>query len=44
MSKTIRDLFTQEEWEALAEDILPRLGKIAALPLIDKEGTEDETE
>lgn len=44
MNKTIRDLFTQEEWETLAEDLLPRLRKIAALPLIDKEGAEDETE
>lgn len=44
MNKTIRDLFTTEEWETLAEDLLPQLEKIAALPLIVKEGVEDETE
>lgn len=33
MSKTIRDLFTLEEWEALAQSLVPRLAEIADLPL-----------
>lgn len=44
MKKTIRDLFTQEEWDILAEDLVPGLVKIAEFPLNCEEDAEDEAE
>lgn len=44
MNKTIRDLFTQEEWDILAEDLIPVLEEIAEFPLNWEEETEDETQ
>lgn len=43
MKKTIRDLFTEEEWETLTEEFLPRLAQVAALPLNARE-EDDESE
>lgn len=37
MNKTIRDLFTEEEWELLAGKLLPELKPIANLPLTQGE-------
>ncbi len=35
MNKTIRDLFTQEEWEILTEKSVPELCEIEDYPLPD---------
>ena len=40
MSKTIRDLFTNEEWEIFAVKIVPRLQQIGDLSLPEELETE----
>ena len=37
MNKKVRDLFTEEEWELLASELLPELRPIAELPLTNGE-------
>ena len=44
MKKTIRDLFTQEEWDVMTEELIPVLEKVAEYPLNSEEDTDDDTE
>lgn len=42
MQKTIRDLFTQDEWEMFAKKLVPQLQEISELTLPDCMDPEEE--
>jgi len=46
MNRTIRDLFTEEEWDVFCSELLPELNTIGELPLpdiLEKEAAGHET-